>query len=109
MIRYLPISGSEVPIRKTYTLEGIDYEFLFLYNEVGDFVTATISIDGTIVHATKLVYGIDIFKLSASRPKFAVVPMSMQDISKAGYSNILVNKSTLGSDVYLLYNDGVEE
>ena len=54
MIQYLPVNTSELPVKKTFTLNGVDYEFLFRLNTRFDFVTLEISSGGNSLFISKL-------------------------------------------------------
>lgn len=107
MIRYLQASIEEMPIRKTFDLDGEEYDFLFRHNDLEDFFTVEIYRDNELVYTTNLVYGWNLFHAYVTGPSFSVVPLLESDLAKEGYSDILVNKETLGKNVFLFFNDGL--
>ncbi|HRG49343.1 MAG TPA: hypothetical protein PLG41_24275 [Leptospiraceae bacterium] len=107
MIRSIPILFSEIPVRKTFTLKEKDYEFYFQYNERFNFVTVTISQDNEILFTSKLVYGSNFLFGSNTDIPYSLVPISDDDLSRSGYSNLKVNSETLGKTIAIYFDDGV--
>ena len=105
MIKFLPISFEEIPVQKTFELDGEEYDFLFQYNEIGDFITIQISKDGELVYSTNLVYGHNVFHAYVSGPQFSLVPLSESDFEKSGYGDFKVNPDDFGKKVFLFFND----
>ncbi|HMV45047.1 MAG TPA: hypothetical protein PK079_25120 [Leptospiraceae bacterium] len=105
MLRIIEINPSEIPIQRTYTIGNVDYTFAFTYNARFDFISVSISLDGEIVFSTKLTYGINMLFGNHTIP-FAVVPMAEVDLYKEGFESLKVNKETLGSKVFLYFEDG---
>lgn len=54
---FLEFTVDEIPVEKTFTIEGTDYKFLIQYNQYGDFYTCTIkTIDGVVLIVNRLTY-----------------------------------------------------
>ena len=56
-LTYLNISKSEIPCEKIFLINGTEYAFLFMYNDLFDFFTVTIkNMSGEIILSNKLSY-----------------------------------------------------
>jgi hypothetical protein len=106
MLRIIEINPSDIPIRRTYTVGDIDYMLEFRYNARFDFITLSIINEDEQVFTTKLTYGNNVLFGNRTIP-FAVVPLAEVDLYKEGFLSLIVNKETLGKNVFLYFEDGV--
>lgn len=113
MIRYIEIDPLEIPISKIYTLWDKDYIFEFSYNAKGNFISVNIKdtnlVDGeyTSLHVAKLVYGNNLFSWNGKDFPYDIIPLTENDLYKTGFDATKVNKDTLGTKVFLFFEDGI--
>lgn len=105
MIKIIPIEFNEIPIDKVITLNAVDYLFKFRYNSKHDFITVEIWMEESILNVAKIVYGNNIFHVKGENIP-VIAPLSELDLEMPNFSNIRVNKDTIGKDVFLFFDDG---
>ncbi|WP_061235870.1 phage baseplate plug family protein [Leptospira weilii] len=103
MIRSLPIVFEELPVSKIFQIGNKDFEFEFRYNSRFDFISIYVKDGFKILHTARLCYGNDCMQGFAS---FSLVPLSPNDLSNDGYTNLRVNGDTFGKSVFLYFDDG---
>jgi hypothetical protein len=60
MATYMPYLSNEVPVIKTFSVDGVEYRYQIDYNTTADFYTLTVKDEiDTILYTTKLVMGND--------------------------------------------------
>ncbi|MDO6395289.1 hypothetical protein Q4554_14505 [Leptospira santarosai] len=102
--RYLPFNSKTFPVRYEYEIDGKNYEFEFNYNDIGDFITVLARDSANkILFSTKLVYGIALnhFVVDGFPNHIKLIPLCLDDLYREGYSDIPVNRETLGSTVQI--------
>ncbi|EMM73520.1 hypothetical protein LEP1GSC038_2733 [Leptospira weilii str. 2006001855] len=103
-LKYLPFHSETFPVRYEYEIGGKDFEFEFNYNSVGDFITALVrDSEGKILFSTKLVYGIPLnhFVVDGFPNHIKLIPLDLDDLYRDEFSEIPVNRDTLGSTVQI--------
>jgi len=57
-ITYLPVTHDEMPVRKTFEIDGVQYDVDFNYNQRGDFYTMMLrnATTGEVLYSGKLTY-----------------------------------------------------
>lgn len=102
--KYLPFHSETFPVRYEYEIGGKNFEFEFNYNSVGDFITALVrDSEGKILFSTKLVSGIPLnhFVVDGFPNHIKLIPLDLDDFYRKGFSEIPVNRGTLGSTVQI--------
>ncbi|HNI99705.1 MAG TPA: hypothetical protein PL169_26830, partial [Leptospiraceae bacterium] len=61
MLKYLPITASELPVSKIFTLGNQDIEFVFRKNERAGFITLELKKEGVLIQTQKICYGHSLF------------------------------------------------
>lgn len=105
MIRYLEINPDEIPAKKIFNLSGQDYILFFQFNKFGNFFTVQVSKDDEILYIGKIQYGN--FLIQFIEDIDFILPISEKDFSSEGYQNLRVDKTNLGSSIFLYYEDGL--
>lgn len=107
-LTYLPITTSEIPVQKTFTL-GNTYIFEFYYNETYDFFTMYIRDENeNLLYTCKVVYGNSLYHAVVDGLELnqLIVPFDIQDIiSTKSIENTRVNYNNLDNPVRLYLAD----
>ena len=106
-LKLIPVTASELPVSKVFTLGTEELEFIFRKNTREDFITLEIRKDGTVLQTMKLCYGHNLFRINRTGIPFAVLPLTEDDLYQEGFSDVRVNSLTLGKTVFLYFDDGV--
>ncbi|PJZ24608.1 hypothetical protein CH352_14415 [Leptospira hartskeerlii] len=111
-LEYLPISSSEIPIEKDFTI-GETYSFRFLYNERSDFYTCTIlDSDANILFTTKICYARELIdaKIEGLEINRLIIPLNPQEIEQSRVlQGQIANKKMFGNDILLILGRSTEE
>lgn len=111
-LEYLPISASEIPIEKDFTV-GETYSFRFLYNERADFYTCTIlDSNANILLTTKICYARELIdaKVEGLAVNRLIIPLNPQEIEQSRIlQGQIVNKKMFGNDILLILGRSAEE
>lgn len=107
MLKYLPVSASELPVSKVFTLGSQEIEFVFRENTRAGFITLELKKEGILIQTLKLCYGHSLFQIKRADVPFAVLPLTEDDLYQEGFSDVPVNAETLGKTVFLYFEDGV--
>lgn len=111
-LEYLPISSSEIPIEKDFTI-GETYSFRFLYNERADFYTCTIlDSDANILFTTKICYARELIdaQIQDLRINRLIIPLNPQEIEQSRVlQGQIVNQRMFGNDILLILGRSAEE
>ena len=99
MILYVPITFKEIPIELIIKIADSDYTLSFDYNKRFDFISLAIYKEDVLLYSTKIIYGSDCGKYTEIPT--AILPLTIGDLYKNGFSNLLVNKDTFGKTVLL--------
>jgi hypothetical protein len=106
---YLPLTHSEVPVQKTFTI-GNTYVFEFYYNTSHDFYTMYIrDEDENLLYTTKVVYGNSLYHAVVDGLELSqdIIPFDIQDlISEKSIANDSVNSENLDNPVRIYLVDG---
>ncbi|PJZ49666.1 hypothetical protein CH362_07690 [Leptospira saintgironsiae] len=110
-VEYLPITASEIPIEKDFTI-GATYSFRFLHNERSDFYTCIIlNSDEEILFTTKICYARELVDVVVDGLQInrLIIPLNPQEIEQARIlQGQVVNKLLFGSDILLILGRLVE-
>lgn len=80
-LTYLPVSHEEVPVRKIYAIDGINYTVDIMYNDVNDFYTFAIVEDDEALFVGKLVYCENVFDAVVEGiPEARIIPLIIEDV-----------------------------
>lgn len=99
---FLDITGSEIPISKTYSFDGITYTFRFKENKSFNFFTVEI-FDATgeiFLYSNKLVYGRPIMDSTLAPFLDKIIPLNIARL-QTGKGTALITKDTLGGEIKL--------
>ena len=109
---YLPISPDEMPIKKIYTIGGLEYNYLFQHNSRTDTFTLTISsMEEDILYSTRLTYGMPVINALVEGLVISerIIPFNFDDyFSSFKCADVDVNSGNLDKTVRLyLEHDSV--
>lgn len=82
---YMPYSKTELPVIKTFKIDGIEYQYQIDYNATADFYTLTVKDENeTIIYTTKLVMGNDAMHAGHTRTGIAsgIIPRNFNKVIK---------------------------
>ena len=101
---FLPVTHDEIPVEKTFVLEGKSYAIEFNYNDLYDFYTMKVSDEssGDLLFSTKLTYLCDALDavvkgITLTR---SVIPALTRDLDSDYPSDAQVNAATF-DEVYI--------
>ena len=83
-LTFLNILQSEIPCEKIFLIDGIEYSFIFMYNDVFDFYTIVIKdMNGDVIISNKLSYQQNAFSPVIEKlPDVRLVPIALSEFEQ---------------------------
>lgn len=107
---YLPVTPSEVPVKKTFTIGAVSYKFEFIYNDRYDYYMCYIyDVDDVLLYTAKIIYNNQLVHavVSGLDLPYDIIPFNLNQIFSDYYLNTAVTAETLDTDVKLYVNNPV--
>lgn len=101
---YLPINIDEIPVRKIFTIGGVDLDFEFQVNDGKDLFTVIVrDLNANVLFSSNIVYGnpVNHVVVSGFPIGIEIIPASIDDLYKDQINDIQINESNFGSSVNL--------